>query len=61
MREAKDPEALSPAFPAGTGRLIPQPVAGGITNTNFSVVDQGRRYFVRIGNDIPGARHRAGE
>jgi thiamine kinase-like enzyme len=28
-------------------------LAGGITNVNFSVVDQGRRYFVRIGDDIP--------
>jgi len=35
------------------GSVDPQPVAGGITNTNFSVVDQGQRYFVRIGNDIP--------
>jgi thiamine kinase-like enzyme len=35
------------------GPVDPEPVAGGITNTNFSVVDQGRRYFVRIGNDIP--------
>lgn len=31
----------------------PQPLAGGITNTNFSVEHQGRRYFVRIGADIP--------
>ena len=35
------------------GKVDPQPVAGGITNTNFSVIDQGRRYFVRIGDDIP--------
>lgn len=35
------------------GRVDPQPIAGGITNTNFSVVDGGRRYFVRIGYDIP--------
>lgn len=31
----------------------PQPLAGGITNTNFSVEHEGRRYFVRIGSDIP--------
>jgi thiamine kinase-like enzyme len=35
------------------GSVDPRPIAGGITNMNFSVVDQGRRYFVRIGNDIP--------
>lgn len=35
------------------GEVDPRPVGGGITNTNFSVQDQGRRYFVRIGADIP--------
>ncbi len=35
------------------GAVDPEPVGGGITNTNFSVVDRGRRYFVRIGDDIP--------
>ena len=35
------------------GPVDPQPVPGGITNTNYSVIDRGRRYFVRIGNDIP--------
>ena len=35
------------------GLVEPEPLAGGITNMNFSVVDQGRRYFVRIGADIP--------
>jgi hypothetical protein len=36
-----------------TGRVDPIPVKGGITNANFLVVDSGRRYFVRIGADIP--------
>ncbi len=35
------------------GPVDPEPVGGGITNTNFSVIDRGRRYFVRIGEDIP--------
>ena len=35
------------------GPVDPQPIAGGITNMNFSVVEQGRKYFVRIGEDIP--------
>ena len=30
-----------------------EPLKGGITNTNFLVEDRGRRYFVRIGDDIP--------
>lgn len=31
----------------------PQPVSGGITNTNFMVRHEGKPYFVRIGDDIP--------
>jgi len=31
----------------------PVPLDGGITNTNFTVVDRGERYVVRIGDDIP--------
>ena len=35
------------------GDVDPVPVKGGITNANFLVADSGRRYFVRIGADIP--------
>jgi thiamine kinase-like enzyme len=35
------------------GRVEPVPLAGGITNQNFAVEDRGRRYVVRVGNDIP--------
>ena len=31
----------------------PQPLAGGMTNHNFSVEHGGRRYFVRVGDDVP--------
>lgn len=34
------------------GRVEPVPLAGGITNQNFTVEDQGRRYVVRVGSDI---------
>jgi len=34
------------------GRVDPQPLAGGITNQNFKVDDAGRRYVVRVGDDI---------
>ncbi len=34
------------------GRVEPLPLAGGITNQNFTVVDGGRRYVVRVGDDI---------
>ena len=31
----------------------PIPLGGGITNTNFIVEDQGERFVVRVGDDIP--------
>jgi len=31
----------------------PEPLGGGITNTNFTVSDRGERFVVRIGDDIP--------
>jgi len=34
------------------GRVDPVPLAGGITNQNFTVEDRGRRYVVRVGSDI---------
>jgi len=36
-----------------SGPVEPMPLSGGITNANFVVADRGRRYFVRIGDDIP--------
>jgi thiamine kinase-like enzyme len=33
-------------------RVNPLPLAGGITNQNFTVEDRGRRYVVRVGSDI---------
>jgi thiamine kinase-like enzyme len=33
--------------------VIPEPLGGGITNTNFVVRDHGERFVVRIGDDIP--------
>ena len=53
MPEPRDPGAIIAGLSCWHGPVDPQPVAGGITNINFSVVDRGRRYFVRIGDDIP--------
>ncbi|HEY4646992.1 MAG TPA: phosphotransferase [Steroidobacteraceae bacterium] len=47
------PVSLAASLSCWHGLVEPEPLAGGITNMNFSVVDQGRRYFVRIGADIP--------
>ncbi len=35
------------------GPVDPEPLAGGITNTNFVVEDAGQKFVVRIGDDIP--------
>jgi thiamine kinase-like enzyme len=36
-----------------SGPVDPKPLTGGITNTNFVVEDAGRKFVVRIGDDIP--------
>jgi len=35
------------------GAVDPQPLGGGITNSNFVVADGARKYVVRLGADIP--------
>jgi thiamine kinase-like enzyme len=41
------------SLPIWSGPVDPLPLPGGITNTNFTVADRGRKYVVRIGGDIP--------
>lgn len=53
MPEPVDAGAIIAGLSCWHGPVDRQPLAGGITNRNFSVVDRGRRYFVRVGNDIP--------
>jgi len=33
--------------------VTPEPLVGGITNTNFIVDDLGEHFVVRVGDDIP--------
>ncbi|MBT3705971.1 MAG: phosphotransferase [Proteobacteria bacterium] len=35
------------------GGITLEPIEGGITNQNFVVIDQGKKFFVRMGDDIP--------
>jgi thiamine kinase-like enzyme len=35
------------------GEVEPRPLSGGTTNVNFIVENDGRRYVVRVGDDIP--------
>ena len=36
-----------------SSQVEPEPLGGGITNTNFTVEDRGERFVVRLGDDIP--------
>lgn len=40
-------------LPLWRGPVDPQPLGGGITNINFVVEDAGKKFVVRVGNDIP--------
>lgn len=35
------------------GRVAPQPLAGGLSNKNFTVQDGGEKFVVRLGVDVP--------
>lgn len=48
-----DPLARAATLQCWSGPVDPEPLGGGLTNTNFLVADRGRKYVVRIGEDIP--------
>ena len=48
-----DPRSKVMALTLWQGPVDPQPLSGGITNVNFLVEDAGRKYVVRVGDDIP--------
>lgn len=50
---ATEAAARVAALPCWRGPIEPDPVPGGITNLNFRVTDGDRRYFVRVGEDVP--------
>ncbi len=54
-RESEQSRATSrvAALPIWSRRVDPVPLAGGLSNHNFRVEDQGRRYVVRVGDDLP--------
>ncbi len=53
MTATGEPRARVASLPVWRGPVAPEPLGGGITNTNFLVRDGGRRYVVRVGEDIP--------
>ncbi|WP_407660387.1 phosphotransferase [Kaistia algarum] len=48
-----DPKAFAAGLACWSRPVDPEPLPGGLTNTNFIVEDDGRRYVVRVGGDIP--------
>ncbi|GAB4366362.1 MAG: phosphotransferase family protein [Kiloniellaceae bacterium] len=48
-----DPRTKVTALKLWHGKVDPQPLSGGITNVNYLVEDRGRKYVVRVGDDIP--------
>ena len=53
MTDPKSAAARAACLTCWSGPVEPEPIAGGITNTNFLVRDRGERHFVRVGDDIP--------
>jgi thiamine kinase-like enzyme len=53
MKAGTDPIARAAGLACWSGKVSPEPLAGGITNKNYVVQDEGRRFVVRIGDDIP--------
>jgi len=50
MREAI---AKAASLPCWSAPVDPEPLGGGLTNTNFTVTDGAKKYVVRVGGDIP--------
>jgi thiamine kinase-like enzyme len=48
-----DPQKKAASLACWRGKVEPRPLGGGITNTNFTVVEGADKYVVRIGDDIP--------
>jgi len=48
-----DPLEIVAGLPCWSGPVDPEPLSGGLTNTNFKVRDAGRDFVARIGGDIP--------
>jgi len=54
ISETIDPaRQLATSLPCWRGAVDPEPLAGGLSNSNFVVDDAGERFVVRIGGDVP--------
>ena len=50
---ATSASARAAALSIWKGPVAPKPISGGITNINLLVEDDGQRYVVRVGEDLP--------
>ncbi len=50
---SKDARDMAAHLDFWSAPVEPEPLGGGITNTNFIVNDCGKRFVVRVGDDIP--------
>lgn len=53
MRDATNAAARVAGLGCWRAAVTPEPLGGGLSNRNFSVEHDGRRYVVRIGDDVP--------
>ncbi len=53
IRNRPGPAARAAGLSCWSGPVEPEPLPGGITNTNFVVRDRGERFVARIADDIP--------
>ena len=52
-KRKNDPRRRTAALSCWKSNVKPVPLKGGITNVNFVVEDNGRKYVARIGDDMP--------
>jgi len=48
-----DPTAAIRSLPIWDGPVVVEPLAGGLSNANFTVIDGERRLMARLGHDLP--------
>jgi len=54
ISETPDPARnLATTLPCWRSEVDPEPLAGGLSNSNFVVDDAGERFVVRVGGDVP--------
>lgn len=53
MGERLDPQSQAARLTCWSGTVVPEPIAGGLSNHSFLVRDRASAFVVRIGEDLP--------